>query len=118
MVNPSVKLMSIEEIKRRLVRMTGEPYVRRPNEITRVDVAKWFGIDKRYVRMHCDDEINDFWQYAYSVFFEMMDKGLIEIQFDKHGKKMLVRVATPAAPPKKKLRPFVDLATMTLRLDS
>lgn len=113
-----LKLLTREEIQRRFVRMTGVAHVKRPTEITRADVAKWFGVDVRLIRMHGDEPevINDFWQYAYSVFFELMDAGLIELRYE-NGKKVLVRVARPGAPVKKKLRPFVNFSDMSLGFD-
>ena len=113
--------MEKDEIVRRLVRMTGDPYVQRPNDITKNDVANWFGVEVRLVRMHMNGlrEINNFWQVAYSQFFEMMDEGVLQIRFDGR-KKQLVKVERPAGtpPPKKKLRPFVDFSTMRLGLDT
>lgn len=99
--------------------MTGLAHVKRPNEITKNDVAKWFGIDERLVRAHRDDPpgINDFWQYCYSMFFELMDAGLIEIRFNEAGKKTLVRVAKAASVKKKELRPFIDFENMSLGFD-
>lgn len=120
MVSAETKLLSHDEIIRRLIRLTGPRYVRRPNEITRFDVAKWFDVDERFVRMHATKvkEISDFWQFAYTQFFVLVDAGLIEIQFNDQGHKTLVRLAKPKAAVKKTLRPWVDLTTMQLRLDT
>lgn len=99
--------------------MVGEPNRKRLDEITRNDVARWFDVDVRLVRMHQEDvkDISDFWQWAYTQFFAMVDSGEIRITFDKHGKKTLVRGEKPTTPVKKTPRPFVDLATMKLGFD-
>lgn len=104
---------------RRLVRMTGESFVQRPNEITRFDVAKWFDVELRLVRMHSNGlrQINDFWQMSYSQFFHLMDTGCLKVTFEGR-RKVLVRVKAPDTPPKKKLRPYVDLGTMRLGFDT
>jgi hypothetical protein len=113
-----LKLMSRDEIKRRLVRHVGPKNVKRPREITTIDIAKWFGVDRDLVRLHIkpDGLINDFWQVAYSQFFALVDAGMIEIRFDPDGKKTLVRVPPPASPVKKTPLPFVDFSGGTPRL--
>lgn len=117
-VRPDLKLMSREEIQRRLTRMKGERNVSRPEEVTRYDVARWFGIDARLVRMHNTgkEPINDFWQVNYTQLFALIDAGLIEIRWDGR-KKTLVRLAKPKAPVKKTVRPFINFQKMTLEFD-
>ena len=118
MVRPDFPLLTKEEIVRRLVRMTGPKFVKRPNDVTRYDVARWFDVEGRFIRWHSSGErpINDFWQVAYSQFFALVDAGLIEIRY-VDGKKTLVRVAKPSKPPKKTLRPYIDFNKMTLGMD-
>ncbi|HUP07666.1 MAG TPA: hypothetical protein VMU47_10975 [Caldimonas sp.] len=113
-----MKLLSVDEIRRRLSRMTGEPHVRRLDEITRNDLARWFGVDIRLVRNHSSgrEAINSFWQVAYSQIFGLIDDGCIKIEFTTRGKKTLVRIPKPAVAPKKKLRPFVDFTGAHPRL--
>lgn len=100
--------------------MTGESFVRRPEEITRGDVAKWFDVDSRIVRWHSsgDREISDAWQVAYSFFFDLVDRGCIKVDFDRRGKKTLTRIPPSKAPVKKTSRPYVDLNSMKLAFDS
>lgn len=118
-MRPEISPLSREEIIRRLIRMRGEKYVQRPDEITRRDVARWFGVDFRLIRSHQDqrEPINDFWQIAYTQFFALIDAGLIEIRFDGR-KKVLVRLAKPKAPVKKTVRPYIDFTKMSLEFDT
>lgn len=115
----NVKLLARDEIQRRLVRMTGPRYLKRPDQITRFDLARHFGVDERYLRFHMTgkEEINDFWQVAYSQVFGLIDSGEMVLRYNELGKKTLVRVPKPATPVKKTLRPYIDFENMSLGFD-
>jgi len=110
--------MARDEIIRRLIRMKGERYVQRPNDITMYDLARWFGVDERLIRSHRGgrEPINDFWQVAYTQVFALIDAGLIEIRYDGR-KKTLVRLAKPKAPVKKTPKPYINFGKMSLEFD-
>lgn len=109
--------MPRDEIVRRLKRMTGEKHVRRPDEITRVQVAQWLGVDMRLLRMHCAGVvINDTWQIVYSQFFDLLDRGCLKLVREGRSKR-LERVPPPPVPPKKKLMPHVDFVSGELKFD-
>ena len=116
----SLKLLERDEIIRRLRRMTGPSYVQRPTEFTRYDLAKWIGVDAGDIRAHMRQrcEITDAFQIIYSQFFQLVDNGELVIQYNRSTKeKVLVRVPAPAVPPKRKLQPAIDFASMRLKLD-
>lgn len=116
----NLKILTKDEIVRRLNRLRGEKYLSRPTEITLYDVSKWFGITIREVNSHATRyrEINDAFQIAYSQFFHLVEGGELVIEYDKSTKKKtLVRVPAPAEPPKRKLMPAIDFASMRLKLD-
>lgn len=120
----SLPLLSPEEIRRRLSRMRGEHHIRRNNEITFNDLARWVQVDNRRIRLHANgkDPISDMWQLIYTQFFAMVDSGELVIQWvgdpnDRRTmKKMLVRVPKPAQPPKPPIRPRIDFAEVAPRL--
>ena len=114
------KIRSHEEIRRSLQRLTrpDAPYIKRPQDLSLRDVANWFGVDRKLVYLHKDGRpLNDFWQKAYSDFFHLWDNGMLRIEFDLRGKKILVR-CKPVVPPKKKLKPYIEFEDMSLRLDT
>ena len=116
----NLKLLTRDEIIRRLRRMTGPKNVSRPTEFTRYDVAKWIGVDAGDVRAHMRGrkEITDAFQIIYSQFFMLVESGELEIRYNRSTKeKILVRVPPPAVPPKRKLQPAIDFTTMRLKLD-
>jgi hypothetical protein len=116
----SLKLLEREQIIRRLRRLTGPSYIARPTEITRYDLAKWIGMDAGHVRAHMRGaaRITDAFQIIYSQFFQLVDNGELVIEYNKKTKeKVLLRVPAPPAPPKRKLQPAIDFATMRLKLD-
>lgn len=104
----SLPLLSREEILRRMARMHGEPHVRRDNEVTRNDLAKWIGIDFRQVRSYERGKtpITDAMQIVFSQFFFLLDSGQLAIRFEGR-KKFLERVPPPSEPPKPQVRPHV-----------
>jgi hypothetical protein len=119
----NIKLLGKDEILRRLARMTGEPYLRRPTEITKLDLAKWVGVDVRRIRLHTSltEDISDSWQLIYSQFFALVDSGELVVKLEKNRNgvmtKVLVRGPKPAKPPRKPLMPRIDMATIRLKLD-
>lgn len=119
MVRPDFPMMAKDEIMRRLARMKGEPFVKRPQEITIRDVANWLDIHPRLVQWHASGErpVSDALQVAYSLFFHLVDAGCIKIDFDRRGSKTLTRIPPPKVAPEKKTKPYVDLRTMTLGFD-
>jgi hypothetical protein len=93
---------------------------RAPDEITRYDAAKWIGINIREVRSHMNGsrEVNESFQIIYSRFFQLIESGELVLEYDRPTKKKtLVRVPEPATPPKRKLMPAIDFASMRLKLD-
>lgn len=114
----SLRIMPRDEIRRRLAAMHGVPHVTRRDEVTRIDVAKWLGISFQAVRCHESGfwPITEGMQIAYSQFFALLDAGCLK--FDPTTKKKtLIRVAPPAQPPKKVVRPHVDFSLLKLRFD-
>lgn len=108
-----LKLLSREEILRRLARMKGAPNVRRRHEITRLDMARWMGVDVRYIRFHetLREPITDSFQIIYSQFFHLIESGQLVIDPNQGPKKVLIRVPPPAEPPRKPIRPHIALSS-------
>jgi hypothetical protein len=115
------RLLTREEILRRLRRLHGDKYRRRPNEITRHDVARWIGITMSLISQQESGIvlISDNMQMLYSKFFGLMDAGRIVIERDEDGrKKRLVQVAEPQKKNEKRsLRPFIDFNDGSLKFD-
>lgn len=103
--------------------MKGAPFIVRMNEITVLDMARWFGVKRERIDLHTKrkEDISDTWQLCYSHFFHLIDTGQLQLRVvveegDRRlRRKVLVRVPKPETPPKRPTRPCVDLPTMTLR---
>lgn len=115
----SLRLLTRDEILRRLARLRGAPFVRRPKEITRRDMANWMNVELKQIQMHQSGKmaISDSWQLIYSQFFALIDAGALVLDPDSK-KKTLIRV-TPAARPAPRLLPHIEFAgdRPRLRLD-
>lgn len=114
------RLMTREEIIRRLVRLKGVKHLRRTTEVTYRDVARWVGVSRRCCRAHMEGAfaMTDAHQLAYSAFFSLFDGGCLKIEISGRGRqKTVVRVEPPKEAPKREARPFVDFPTMRLKME-
>jgi hypothetical protein len=116
-----MRLLTREEILRRLKRLHGEKYKRRPNEITRHDVARWIGITLNLIQKQESGifPISDNMQVLYSKLFNLMDAGRIAIETCEDGRqKRLVQVPAPEKKIEKNgVRPFIDFNDGSLKFD-
>lgn len=117
--NDRLRIMDADEIRRRLARMTKNFYVKRKNEITKYDVAKFFNTELRDVRRHFKGTkpISKAWQIKYSHFFALLDAG--RIAFDPDSKVKTLIFVTPKEPPRPEMRPKIDFSgsSPTLKWD-
>lgn len=113
-----VRILTREEILRRLARLKGKKHVPRMADITLQDLAKWMGVSRRCVRGHMAGAfpINEAHQHTYSVFFSLLDAGCLKVTL-AGKKKVIERVAPPKEAPRREMRPFIDLTTMRLKLE-
>lgn len=117
-----IPLLAREDILRRLAHLKGVHGRPNMHAITIRDLARWFGVQRRRIRLHTEgvESISDMWQVMYSQVFHLIDSGELElrVEVDSNDKrvrrKVLVRVPKPVTPPKRPVRPHVDLSDMTL----